>query len=72
MKTNTDPDDLGPVEIPISDLAREGYLPDHVSRFRDLVARLRASDRSAMILVDGKRGTIQVFNTVPAGVFRIS
>jgi hypothetical protein len=49
----------------------EALAPEYIERLRDLIARLRASDRSAMIFVDGKRGTIQVWNTVPAGLMKI-
>lgn len=60
------------LELEISDTIRPGaYVPDHVARLRDLVARLRASNRSAIIFVDGQRGTIQIWNAVPAGVIKI-
>lgn len=54
-----------------SSRASGGYLPEHIAQLRELLARLRASDRSAIILVDGKRGTIQIWNAVPAGVMKM-
>jgi len=66
---NEEPD----LELDISgDLIHSSaYLPEHMTRLRDLIARLRASDRSAIIFVDGRLGKIQVFNAVPAGMFTI-
>lgn len=73
MKQSTDPDESDHFEIPIASEADDhgSYQPEHMVRLRELLARLRASNRSAMILVDGKRGTIQIWNAIPAGILTI-
>lgn len=63
-------EDSPEVELSIVEDATGGapYMPDYLSRLREILARLRATNRSAIILVDGRRGTIQVWNAVPAGL----
>lgn len=67
--TEEEPEIRIPIDAEIS--GQTVIMPEYLARLRDLVARLRASDRSAIIVVDGRLGEIQIFNATPAGRLKI-